>query len=146
MLEELRGQLKTAMLNKDALRTSVLRMLLTAVKNEAIQFKKDDLTEAEFLTVVKRQAKQRKDSIDAFTQGGKPEMAENEKQELAILEEYLPEMISPEEIQKVVQAKKEELGITDASGMGRLMGAVMQELKDQADGAMVKDVVQKVLN
>jgi len=145
MLETLRTQLKKSMLAKTQLRTSVLRMLITAVKNEAINFKKDDLSPEEFQTVVKRQVKQRKDSIKAFLNAGNEEAATGEKQELEMLEVYLPEMMSVEDLKIRVDKKKTELGINDRSGFGKLMGAVMKEVGNNADGTMVKDLVNQVL-
>ena len=85
--------------------------------------------------------KQRRDSIEQFEKGGRPELAENEKLEIPVLEKYLPEQLSPEKIAEIVAAKKSELGVSDKSKMGQLIGAVMKEVGDAADGAAVKIAV-----
>jgi uncharacterized protein YqeY len=145
---QIREDMKNAMRAKDALRVETLRGALAAFTNELVAKGKkptDELTEAEVVGVMKRLAKQRKDSIDQYTSGGRPELAEKEKQELAIIEEYLPQMASLEKIEKVAIAKKAELGITDAQGLGKLTGAVMKEMNGLADGNDVKAVVAKLL-
>ncbi|MFT5352359.1 MAG: hypothetical protein ACI9GH_000207 [Candidatus Paceibacteria bacterium] len=146
--QQIREDIKGAMKAKDATRLTVLRGLLSAFTNELVANGKtpqDELPDQEVLAVIKRGSKQRKDAIDQFTKGGRTDLVENEEKELNILEEFLPQMISKEEIQKVVDAKKEELGITDKSGMGQLIGAVMKELAGTADGCEVKDVVESSL-
>ncbi|MBL7045114.1 MAG: GatB/YqeY domain-containing protein, partial [Parcubacteria group bacterium] len=92
--------------------------------------------------VIKKQAKQRKDSIEQFKAGGRDELAESEEKELVILSAYLPEDMSREEVEKIAIAKKEELGVTDKSKIGILMGAIMKEAKGKADGTVVKEVVE----
>ncbi len=98
------------------------------------------------LGVIKRLAKQRKDSIEQFRNGGREDLASQEEKELVILEELLPNMMSQEEIRPVAEKKKAELGIEDKSKMGILIGAVMKELAGQADGGDVKIVVQSLFN
>ena len=145
MHQQIKDQIKPAMLAKDAIKLSVLRGLLTAFTNELVATKRtpqEMLSDDEVLAVIRRQSKQRKDSIDQFEKGGRPELAEDEKKELAILETYLPQMMSKEDIKKVVEAKKTELGVTDKSKMGIFMGAVMKELKGKAEGADVKEVIE----
>lgn len=134
---------------RDAVRLTTLRGLLSAFTNEAVaKGKKPDaeLSDDEALAVVSRQVKQRKDSIEQFEKGGRPELAEAEKTELAILETYLPAQLSDEEILAAVKAKQAELGITDASGKNQLMGMAMKELKGRADGARVKEAVDSLFN
>ena len=146
--EKITTGIKAAMKAKDSVRLNALRGIKTAFTNELVASKRtpqDTLSDEEAITVLSRLAKQRKDSIDQFTKGNRPELAEKEAQELAILEEFLPEMLSIEEIQEIVAAKKAELGVTDKSSMGRLMGALMKELKGKADGKMVKDAVDAAL-
>ena len=147
--EKVTAGIKDAMKARDSVRLNALRGIKTAFTNELVASKRppqDTLSDEEALRVISRLAKQRKDSIEQFTQGGRPELAEKEAQELAILEEFLPEMMPMEEIQKLVEAKKAELGVTDKSGMGRLMGTLMKELKGKADGKMVKDAVDAALS
>ena len=92
------------------------------------------------------EVKQRKDSAEQYRTGEREELALQEDEEQLILEAYLPQMMGREDIEKVVQARIEALGITDKSSMGKLMGAVMSELKDKADGNDVKEVVETLLN
>ena len=133
-----------AMKARDALRLDTLRGALTAFTNELVAKGRkptEELTDQEAVVVLKRLAKQRKDSAEQFERGGRSELAEKEKSELAIIEEYVPAGAPKAEIEKVARAKMAELGITDASGAGKLMGAVMKEFAGLADGADVKDVV-----
>jgi uncharacterized protein YqeY len=96
------------------------------------------------MTVIAREAKKRKDSIEQFTAAGRPELAENEQAELAIIETYLPTQMTRDEIEAAVKAKKEELGITDPAQKGQFVGAVMKGLKGKADGKIVQEVVNSL--
>ncbi|MHB1086677.1 MAG: GatB/YqeY domain-containing protein [Minisyncoccota bacterium] len=141
---QIREDLKTAMKARDQVRVETLRGALTAFTNELVAKGKkptEEIADDDAVTVLKRLAKQRQDSIEQFTKGGRPELAEKEATELSMLKAYLPEMATREEIEKVARAKKEELGLTDASGAGKLMGAVIKEFAGKADGADVKAVV-----
>jgi uncharacterized protein YqeY len=145
--ESIRGELKVAMKAKEAVRLRVVRQLLTAFMNEMVatgRTPQDMLTDDETLAVIKRAAKQRKESITQFEAAGRDELAVPEKEELTVLEEYLPQMMSMEEITPVVEAKKAELGIDDKSKMGLLVGAVMKELAGKADGGDVKMAVEAI--
>jgi uncharacterized protein YqeY len=142
--ESIRGELKEAMKAKEAVRLRVVRQLLTAFMNEMVatgRTPQDILTDDETLAVIKRAAKQRKESITQFEAAGRDELAVPEKEELIVLEAYLPTLMSIEEIMPIVEAKKAELGIDDKSKMGLLVGAVMKELAGQADGSVVKIAV-----
>jgi uncharacterized protein YqeY len=146
--EQIKEDMKGAMKSKDEARLSVTRGLISSFTNELVASGKtpqDPIDDENALIVITRAAKQRKDSIEQFEKGGRPELAESEKAELAVLEEYLPEMMSEEEIKKVVDAKIDALGISDKSDMGKLIGAVMSELKGKADGSDVKKVVEESL-
>ena len=146
--EKILSDIKDAMRARDAVRLNTLRSIKTAFVNELVASKRtpqEMLGDEEALTVLSRLAKQRKESITQFTNGDRPELAEKEASELKILEEYLPEMMGRDEVAALVEAKKEELGITDKSGMGRLMGMLMKELKGKADGNMVRELVQEAL-
>ena len=132
---------------KDEVRLMVLRGLLTAFTNELVSQKKkpdEKLSDDEVLKVIKRSVKQRQDSIEQFTKGNRPELAEKETAELKVLEVYLPETMSKDKILKIAEAKKAELGIDDKAKMGMLMGAVMKETKGEADGSDVKSVVESL--
>lgn len=141
---QVKGQIKEAMMAKDTVKLAVMRGLVTACTNELVTLGRmptDALTDEEVLAVIRRQVKQRKDAIQQFTDGGRPELAESEKAELLILEVFLPQMMSEEEVKKVVDAKKIELGVSDKKDIGKLMSEVMKDLKGKADGAVVKKVV-----
>ena len=148
MFQQLKEQLKDAMRAKDAVRMAVIRSIITTCTNELVAEGKTprDIPSNEIVQkVIARLAKQRKDSIEQFTKGGRPELAESEQAELVVLEEFLPEMMSHDDIRPVVLKKKEELSVADASGAGKLIGAVMRELSGKADGGDVKVVVEDVL-
>ena len=142
--KDIQSQIKDAMKAKDTLRLTVIRGLVAAFTNELVaRSRKPDgeLNDDEALAVIKRSVKQRKDSIEQFTKGGRGDLVQNEKNELGILEKYLPAMMGSEEMQKIVTAKKTELGITDKKDIGKLMSAVMKETKGKADGGEVKAIV-----
>lgn len=146
--EQIKGEVKQAMLAKDTVKLSVVRGMVSAFTNELVatgKMPQDILDDAGVLKVIKKLANQRKDSIDQFEKGGRPELADGERAELAILEKYLPALMSREDIKKVAVAKKEELGITDKAKAGQLTGAIMKELGGTADGNDVKAVVEELL-
>ena len=145
--EQIKGEVKTAMLARDTVKLSVVRGMITAFTNELVATGKtpqDTLDDAGLLKVIKRLSNQRKDSIEQFEKGGRPELAESEKAELVILEKYLPALMSRDEIKKIALTKKEALGITDKSKAGQLTGAIMKDLVGKADGGDVKAVVDEM--
>jgi len=145
---QIKSQIKEAMLAKETLRLSVVRGLVSAFTNELVAKSRkpqEELSDEEVLAVIKRSVKQRKDSIEQFTAGGRKDLAESEAAELQILEKYLPKALGRDEIRKVAEAKMAALGIKDKSKIGQLVGAVMKELKGGADGADVKAVVEELL-
>jgi uncharacterized protein YqeY len=147
--EEIKSSLKDAMKAKDAVKLRTVRSVVTASTNELIntgRTPQDWLTDEETLAVIKRLAKQRKESIVQYEANYRPELALPEKEELAVLESYLPQMMSKEEIRPVAETKKTELGINDKAKMGMLVGAVMKELAGKADGGDVKVVVEELFN
>lgn len=133
---------------KDTVKLGVVRGLSSAFTNELVKLGKmpqDELSDEEALAVIRRAVKQRKDSIEQFVAGGRPELADDEKAELAILETYLPAMMSREDVMKAAQAKMAEMGTVDKSKAGMFMGALMKDLKGKADGDVVKSVVDELL-
>lgn len=145
--KQIKEKIKEAMKARNVLELSVLRGLSAAFTNELVANRKkpsDALSDEEALAVIKKQAKQRKDSIEQFRNGGREDLAEKETKELDILSKYMPEEMSREEIEKIANAKKEELRIADKSKIGILIGAIMKEIKGKADGRMVKEVVNKL--
>lgn len=146
--QQIREQVKEAMKAHDEVRLGVLRGLVAAFTNELVATKRtpqEELKDEEVLNVIRKAVKQRKDSIDQFTKGGRPELAESEQAELVILETYLPQMMSREDVMKIAQAKITELGVIDKSGAGKFIGILMKDLKGQADGDTVKSVVDELL-
>ncbi len=144
---DLRTTLKEAMKAKDEVRLRTVRSIITACTNELVATGKtpqDELDDAGALAVIKRLAKQRKESIVQYEAANRPELAEPEKEELAVLESYLPTLMSQDAIRPIAEATKAELGITDKSKLGQLVGAVMKKLQGQADGADVKVVVESL--
>lgn len=142
--QQIKDQIKDAMRAKDAVRLEVLRGMVAAFTNDLVakgRMPQDFLTDEEVIVVITRLSKQRKDSIQQYTDGGRADLADEEKAQLAIIETFLPTLMSKDEIQKVASAKQAELGITDATKKGMLMSAVMKDLKGKADGALVKEVV-----
>jgi len=146
--ESIKASIPDAMRAKDEAKLRTLRSLASAMTNEAVaKGRKPDqfLTDEEALAVLKRAANQRKDSIEQFEAGGRPELALPEKEELAILMSFLPAQMSREEIEALVAAKMAETGITERKDAGKFIGSVMQDLKGRADGAEVKAVVDSLL-
>jgi uncharacterized protein YqeY len=135
------------MIAKDETRTMVLRGVSAEIQKELLAKKSfaTEGTDEETLAVIKKLVKQRKDSIDQFTKGGRPELAEAESKELAILQAYLPATMPIDQIRPIALAKKAELGITDKTGAGKLMGVLSKDLKGKAEGSDIKAVVDEIL-
>ena len=129
---------------KDGNRVSVLRFLLSAIQNREIE-KKDALDDDEVLAEITSSAKRRRESMEAFKEGGRRDLVEKEEAELAILQEYLPEQLSPGEIRKVVQEVAEAVGATSTSDLGKVMKELMPKLRGKADGKLVNEIVREVL-
>ncbi len=144
---EIKNSIKDAMLSKDAVRLDALRSVVAAFTNDLVaRGRKPDeaLSDEEVLAIITKLSKQRKDSIEQFTKGGRPELAEKEKQELDVLQKYLPEMMSKDEVLEIAKNKKAELGINELAQKGMLMSALMKDLKGKADGMIVKEVVDSL--
>ena len=132
--DKILSEIKAAMKAKDRDRLSVLRGIKTAFTNALVASNRtpqDMLTDEEALKVITKLAKQRKDSIKQFNDGGRPELAEKEAVELTILQEFLPELMSREDIEAIVKAKQEDMGLTDSSKKGMLIGAAMERAQRQ---------------
>ncbi len=148
MHESIKGELKEALRAKDEVRLRTVRNMLTAFTNELVATGKkpqDTLDDAGVLAVIKRLSKQRKDSIEQFKKGGREDLAVEEEKELVVLDAYLPQMMSQDEIRPIAERKIAEFGVTDKSKMGQLMGAIMKECDGRADGNDVKAVVESLL-
>lgn len=147
--QTIKAGIPDAMRARDEVRLRTLRSLTTAMTNEVVAKKRkpdEFLTDEEALVVLKRAANQRKDSIEQFDAAGRHELSVPEKEELAVIESFLPTLMSDEEVAVVVRAKMAELGISEKKDAGRFTGAIMQELKGKADGAVVKAVVDSLLS
>ncbi len=145
--QQITEEIKKAMLAKDTVRLDTLRGLKSAFTNELVAKRRkpqEELTDEEALEVIRRSVKQRKDSIEQFRTGGREDLAESEEAELAVLEVFLPQMMSRDEIKVVAEQKKSEMGIEEKSKMGMFMGAVMKELKGKANGDDVKAVIDEM--
>jgi uncharacterized protein len=146
-VEQIKSDMKDAMRAKDAQALTALRGLLSAFTNELVAIGRtpqDTLSDEEAVTVIKRASKQRKDAIEQFEKGGRPELAEDEKAELAVIEKYLPATMSIEDIKTIAEAKIAEFG-GDKTKLGQIIGAVLKQTAGQADGGDVKKVVTELL-
>lgn len=145
--EKIKNDFKEALKQKEQKRLSVLKLLSAAIINEQIKLGKKDegLSEEETLKVIKAEAKKRKDSVEAFTKAGRNEMANEEKEELAILETYLPEEMSDEELSKIVDKAVKESGAESMKDFGKAMKACMDKAKGSANGDRVSEMVKKLL-
>ncbi len=145
LLDQLNNDLKIAMKSGDKHRTETLRNLKSAIKYAQIE-SGGEMNDQDVQAVIAKQAKQRRDSIDEFKKGGRQDLVEQETAELEILESYLPEQMSEDEIRTRVQATIADLGVTDMKGMGQVMKQVMAGLKGQADGKVVNRIVRESLS
>ena len=145
--ERIDSDLKDAMRAKEATKLGVLRMLKSAVKNAAIEKggATATLDDAEATQVIRKQVKQRQDSIEQFEKGGRPELAAKEKEELTILNSYLPQAMSSEELAHAVRETIAETGATSRAQMGAVMKALQTKLAGRADGKTLSQEVQRQL-
>jgi uncharacterized protein YqeY len=142
------SDLKEAMRAKDAVKLSVLRMLKSALKYSAIEKAgaEGKLDKTEAMQVIRKQVKQRQDSIESFEKGGRAELAEKEKTELALLGAYLPQAMAPEELTKIVRDTIAEVGATSKAQMGVVMKALQAKVAGRVDGKSLSQEVQRQLS
>lgn len=146
MEEQLKADLRQAMLEHNAIRVKVLRLLLSELKYAQIQ-KGDSFKDTEdIIALIHRAIKQRKESIDSFRKGGREDLASQETAELAILQAYLPEPLPDEELTKIVDEAINKTGAKTLSDMGRVMALVMGAVGGKADGARVSGIVKERLS
>jgi uncharacterized protein YqeY len=143
--ERLSQEIKSAMLSKDAERLSPLRMLKSSVGYAQIERKTENLSEPDFIAVVQKEVKKRRDSIEQFEKGGRPELAEKEKKEITVLETFLPKALSPEELEQLVKATIQEVGATSKKEMGPVIKAVQAKAAGRAEGKTISALVGKLL-
>ena len=143
--ERLREDLKDAMRARDVVRRDTIRLVQAAIKNVEIERRGAELSDADVVVVMQRQVKQRHESITQYEQVNRSDLADVERAELAVIEAYLPQQMSREEIVVTAQAMIEQLGARGPSDRGKVMGGLMGQLRGKADGATVNAVVSELL-
>jgi len=143
--ERLSQQIKSAMLAKDADQLGALRMLKSAIGYVLIEKKAETLPDADFVAIVQKEVKKRRDSIEQFEKGGRPELAAKEKQEITVLEGFLPQALAPEELEKLVRDAIAETGASSKKDMGTVIKAVQATAAGRADGKTISQLVGKLL-
>jgi uncharacterized protein len=145
--EKIDSDLKEAMKAKEAERLSVLRMVKSAMMNVAIEKHGagGKLADSDAIAVLRKQVKQRRDSVAGFEKGGRPELAEKERREIGILSSYLPQPLTAEEVASIVQAAIAESGASSKAQMGQVMKIVNEKAAGRADGRTLSEAVQKAL-
>jgi uncharacterized protein YqeY len=145
--QKLKEKLTQSMLARNELKTSVLRMLLSAVNYYEIQKGGAgyEATDEDVLAVIQKEAKQRRDSIEEFTKANRLELAEKETKELEMLQVYLPQQMNEEQIREIVKQTISEIGATTIADMGKVMGALMPKVKGKSDGGLVSKIVREIL-
>jgi uncharacterized protein YqeY len=145
LLERLNQDMKTAMKNKEKTKLSVIRMLRSEIKNEEIE-RQHTLNDEEVIEVLMRELKKRKDSLQQFEDAGRDDLVQQLREEIAVIEPYLPEQLSEEELRELVQQVVQETGASSKADMGIVMKAIMPRVKGRADGKLVNRLVQEVLS
>ncbi|MCK0471573.1 GatB/YqeY domain-containing protein [Halalkalibacter sp. APA_J-10(15)] len=145
LLEQLNQDMKTAMKNKEKDKLSVIRMVKSSLQNEQIKLGRE-LTDDDSLTVLNRELKQRKDSLHEFEKADREDLAVKLRAEISILEAYMPEQLSEDELSTIVKDTIAEVGASSKADMGKVMGAIMPKVKGKADGGLVNRLVQQHLS
>jgi uncharacterized protein YqeY len=144
--EKLQTDLTSAMRNRDEVRSSTIRMILTSIKNEEVSGKEvRELNESELITVLSREAKKRREAAEAFDQAGAKDRAETERAEGAIIAEYLPKQLSDSEVKELIEAAIRETGANSPAQMGLVMKNLQPKIAGKADGALVSSLVKAAL-
>jgi uncharacterized protein YqeY len=142
--ERLISDMKEAMKAKDKVKLSTIRMINSLIKNAEIE-KKGELTDDEIVSLLMKYAKQRRESIQMYEKGGRQDLVEKEREELSIVESYLPEQMSEEEIRELVEEAVRETGAKSLKDMGTVMKYLMPKVKGKAEGSLVNRIVREVL-
>jgi len=142
--KQLMEDMKLAMKSGNKIELDTIRLLRAQIKSASID-KRDDLDEAELAQVLHKEAKKRKEAIEMFQKGNREDLARKEQSELSIISKYLPEQLSEEEIEKIVNEAIESLQVTSEKDMGHVMGAIMPKVKGKADGKLVQQKVKESL-
>lgn len=144
LMEQLTADMKDAMKQGEKERLSVIRLVRGAIRQAEIDGKKT-LSDDEIIDVLTKEVKMRRDSIEEFERGGRTDLVDKTKSEIAVLIPYLPEQLSTDEIKKIVKNAVAEVGATTAKDMGKVMGILMPRLKGRADGKLVNEIVRSLL-
>ncbi len=145
LIDQLESDLAEAMKLRDEVRTTTLRLLKSALKNYQIELG-HDLSMQEALSVLQKEAKKHQDSIKQYEDAKREDLANEEKAELDVIEKYLPEQMSKDEVEKAVDSAIAELGATGPADMGKVIGLVRQKTKGQADGSMIAQLAKQKLS
>jgi len=143
--ERLSQEIKAAMLAKDADRLSTLRLLKSVIGYLLVERKTETLPDADFVGIVQKEVKKRRDAIEQYEKGGRPELAAREKTEIPVLEAFLPKALSAEELEQLVKATIAETGATSKKDMGQVIKAVQAKAAGRADGKTISGLVGKLL-
>jgi uncharacterized protein YqeY len=146
LLDQLNQDMKQAMKSKDKETLSVIRMVKASIQNELINLGKATLSEDEELTILSREVKQRKDSLHEFKSAGREDLVNKVETELTIVQAYMPEQLTKEELLVIVQQAIQEVNATSKKDMGKVMSAVMPKVKGKADGSQINELVLQQLN
>lgn len=146
LLERLNDDIKQAMKSKDKEKLTVIRMLKASLQNEAIKAGSEGLTEDQELAVLSREVKQRKDSLHEFEKAGRADLVSKIQTELTYVNSYMPEQLSDEELEAIVQETIAEVNASSKADIGKVMGALMPKIKGRADGGLVNKLVQQKLS
>ena len=147
MLEkEINEAIKTALKEGDKVKVSALRMLIAEVKNRKIADRVEELEDGDIIAIIQKMVRRHKESIAQFKEGGREDLVAKEEEELAVIDKYLPEMISQEELSSIVAEEVEKSGATSPKDMGTVMGAVMARVKGRADGKTISALVKQKLS
>jgi uncharacterized protein YqeY len=142
--QRIESAMRDAMRAHDQRRTLTLRMAMAAIQNRRIELRRD-LSDEDVAEVLTRQAKQRRESLEIFRDAGRESMAQNEEAELAVIEEFLPEQLPADELERIVRDAIAETGASSPADMGRVMGRVAPATKGRADGGAVSELVRRLL-
>jgi len=145
LLDRLAQELKAAMIAKDAERLSTLRLLKSAVNYAQIERRTENLTDAEIIALIQKEVKKRRDAAEQYEKGGRPELASKEKQEITVLESFLPQPLALDELEELVRASIQELGATSKKQMGQVIKAVQARAAGRAAGKIISELVGKLL-
>lgn len=145
LLDRLNDDMKQAMKNKEKEKLTTIRMVKSALQNEGIKLQQQSLSEEAELTVLTRELKQRKDSLLEFEKAGREDLVDKIKGEIAVLEAYLPQQLSEEELTAVIKQAIADTGAASKADMGKVMGAVIPKVKGKADGSLVNKLVSQLL-